>query len=248
MMVVEGKKRNRAYRRPAISISRFTSGLPKVLVLHDVAVVSEVVKLLLADRVEVVAETRSGKAAVALCELLTPDVVIAGDTLIDGVIEYYAAAIMQTGTRVLLVSPPHDTGTALELVALGVTGIIEDDRSPEQLANAVLELASGGAVLPPEVVEVIATDWRRARRSGTNAMHGTELTSRELEVLGAMSDGLSTKAIAHYLGIAAKTVENHKTRIFTKLGVRTQAQAVAMTLSPGDGTRPSDSTSTVNAR
>jgi DNA-binding NarL/FixJ family response regulator len=248
MMVVAGKKRNRAYRQPAISVNRFTSGLPKVLVLHDVAVVSEVVKLLLADHVEVVAETRSGKAAVALCELLTPDVVIAGDTLVDGVIEYYVAAILQTGTRVLLVSPPHDTATALDLAALGVTGIIDDDRSPEQLADAVLELALGGAVLPSAVVEVITTEWRRARRSGTNSMHGTVLTSRELEVLGAMSDGLSTKAIAHHLGIAAKTVENHKTRIFTKLGVRTQAQAVAMTLSPGDGTFPSGSTSAIHAR
>ena len=49
-----------------------------------------------------------------------------------------------------------------------------------------------------------------------------------------MSDGLSTKAVAHQLGIAVKTVESHKTRIFGKLGVRTQAQAVALAIGNDD--------------
>ncbi len=68
------------------------------------------------------------------------------------------------------------------------------------------------------------------RRRNADEHLGAELTSRELEVLGAMTDGLSTKAVAHHLGIAVKTVENHKTRIFDKLGVHSQAQAVAMAI------------------
>ena len=52
-------------------------------------------------------------------------------------------------------------------------------------------------------------------------------------MLGAISDGLSTKAVAHHLGIAVKTVEHHKSRIFDKLGVRTQAEAVAVALGTG---------------
>jgi DNA-binding CsgD family transcriptional regulator len=56
-----------------------------------------------------------------------------------------------------------------------------------------------------------------------------------------MSDGLSTKAVAHHLGIAAKTVENHKTRIFDKLGVRTQAQAVALAIGHSGARVPSPS-------
>jgi DNA-binding CsgD family transcriptional regulator len=42
-----------------------------------------------------------------------------------------------------------------------------------------------------------------------------------------MADGLSTKAAARLLGIAVKTVESHRTRVFAKLGVRSQAQLVA---------------------
>ena len=219
-----------AYLRPSIRVSRYTSGLPKVIALHDLAVVPDLVKLLLAERAELVAETVSGRAAVALCELLVPDVVVVGEMLIDGVADFYIPALLHTGTRVLMVPEPRETARLLELVELGVTGIVDTDRAPQEMAEALLVLASGGAVLPHDVVAAMAAEWRRFRRKGPDGLRDSDLTARELEVLGAMSDGLSTKAIAHHLGIAVKTVENHKTRIFDKLGVHTQAQAVAIAI------------------
>jgi DNA-binding NarL/FixJ family response regulator len=216
-----------------MQVNRFPSGLPKVVVLHDHEYVPETISLLLADRVDIVAQTQSGKAAVALSELFVPDVVVAGELLMDGVIEYYLQAILQTGARVLLVSEPHDTARLLELVENGVSGVVDGDQSPMVLADAILVLAAGGAILPPDVVAVVASDWRRIRRGGAHGSQGDALTPRELEVLGAMSDGLSAKAVAHRLGISVKTVENHKTRIFDKLDVRSQAQAVAITIANG---------------
>ena len=56
----------------------------------------------------------------------------------------------------------------------------------------------------------------------------TSLTPRELEVLVALAEGLTTKAIASRLGVAMKTVESHKVRLFDKLGARTQAHAVSI--------------------
>ncbi len=58
-----------------------------------------------------------------------------------------------------------------------------------------------------------------------------------------MAEGMSGKAIARHLGVALKTVENHKIRVFNKLGVRTQAHAVSVAigqglLTTGDGRRP----------
>ncbi len=165
--------------------------------------------------------------------------------LLDGVIEHYLPALLHTGTRALLVSEPHERIRLLELVALGVTGIVDTAQMPGELADAVLVLAAGGAVLPPDVTATIATEWRRAGAGGANRLVGSDLTNRELEVLGAMTDGLSTKAVAHQLGIAVKTVENHKTRIFDKLGVRTQAQAVALAI--GNGTVRSSAVSAADA-
>ena len=53
------------------------------------------------------------------------------------------------------------------------------------------------------------------------------LSPRELEVIGLLVDGRSNKDIADALGLAEKTVRNHVTRLYRKLGVRNRAQAMA---------------------
>src|SRR5436305_1144934 len=80
----------------------------------------------------------------------------------------------------------------------------------------------------------------RSEDGDANGGPRSNLTPRELDVLEAMSDGLATKAIASRLGVATKTVENHKVRIFDKLGVRTQAQAVSLAIGHGLLSRPPD--------
>lgn len=230
-----GGRQQLPYSGPSIRVTRFKPGLPKVLMLHDVPVIIETTKALLSDQAEVIAVTHSGQFAVSLSQLLSPDVVIVGDTVSDGVTEHYIPGLLQTGTRVLHVSHQVQASNVMDLVGIGITGIIDGGNSPEQIVNAVVVLAAGGAFLPADVVAAIAADWRRGRTKGTIEAHGTQLTERELEVMGSMSDGLSTKAIAHHLGISVKTVENHKTRIFDKLGVRSQAQAVALIHRKGEG-------------
>jgi len=223
-----------AYHRPAIRVTRYTSGLPTVLFVGDGGVVAEAVRLLLTGHAEAIAEVRSGSDAVALCELAAPDVVVADELLDDGVAESFVPALVRTGARVLLLCGPAETARLVALVALGATGLVDVDATPADVADAVVALAGGGAVFPPDVVAAVSSEWRRTRRSGTGEERIAALTERERAVLGAVSDGLSTKAVAHHLGISVKTVESHKTRIFGKLGVRSQAEAVAVAL----GSRP----------
>ncbi len=63
---------------------------------------------------------------------------------------------------------------------------------------------------------------------GPNAPDTPRLTSRELQVVQGIADGLSTTRIAQRLGLAPKSVDNHKQRIFTKLDVNSGSQAVAV--------------------
>jgi DNA-binding NarL/FixJ family response regulator len=224
------RDRHHTYHRPAFRVARYTSGLPTVVVLGAGGVVVEALRLVLDGRAEVVGEVGSGKDAVALSELLAPDVVVVDEILEDGVAETAVPALLRTGTRVLLLCGPSETSRLVDLVALGVTGLVDQDGTPADVANAVITLAAGGAVLPPDVTAAVATDWRRSRRRGGGDSRTDELTDRERDVLGAVADGLSTKAVAHHLGISVKTVESHKTRIFAKLGVRSQSEAVALVL------------------
>jgi DNA-binding NarL/FixJ family response regulator len=70
--------------------------------------------------------------------------------------------------------------------------------------------------------QVVRLDERRAL-----------LTHREVQVLGAIGGGATTRGVANRMGISPKTVENHKQRIFTKLGVQNQAHAVSIALRKG---------------
>jgi DNA-binding CsgD family transcriptional regulator len=56
---------------------------------------------------------------------------------------------------------------------------------------------------------------------------GTLLTPREMEVLGAIGEGLTNKAIARRLGISLHTVKFHVESLFRKLGARTRTEALA---------------------
>lgn len=100
--------------------------------------------------------------------------------------------------------------------------VIGESQGDEQsCVSAEAPIASLAQALAPGAVD-------RSRTVGT-------LTKREWEVLGLAAQGLAAKQVARQLGISPKTVEQHKTRIFTKLGVPNLAAAVTMLGFAGNG-------------
>ena len=72
-----------------------------------------------------------------------------------------------------------------------------------------------------------------ATSSQASAISGKATSRPKTPSKMAMAEGMATKTIARHLGVAIKTVENHKIRIFDKLGVRTQAHAVSVAIGHG---------------
>lgn len=81
----------------------------------------------------------------------------------------------------------------------------------EHLAKAIEEVASGGSVIDPQVVDVLVD----ARTSKPSVLD--RLTPRELEVLSEIAKGRSNAAIGDVLFISSRAVEKHINSIFTKL-------------------------------
>ena len=214
------------YRSPAIRAHLYRSDLPKVVTVHENRFVAPGLLEALAGRAEVVADCVYGAAALRLTDLLVPSVVVAGELLGDGLIDHFLPDLVRAGARVLLLTDELHPDRFIELVGRGLSGISTTDRGLAAVGDAVIDVASGGVVLPPLLMAAVVTQWRSGWRRGT-ADPAVELTLREMEVLNAMADGLSTKATARVLGVAVKTVENHKTRVFAKLGVRNQAQLIS---------------------
>jgi DNA-binding NarL/FixJ family response regulator len=184
--------------------------------------------------IKVVAETARGSELVELCDLHAPDVVISGVDFEDATLEQCLGALFVSGTSVLALCADCSEDRVVSVLMSGAAGYLRHDASGQQLLDALDAISRGGAALDPLAAKTVLGQWRTFRlRAWTGPTHRQELTPRERDVLIAMVEGLSARAIGERLGVATKTVENHKIRIFDKLGVNTQAQAVSLTLSQG---------------
>jgi DNA-binding NarL/FixJ family response regulator len=84
----------------------------------------------------------------------------------------------------------------------------------DQLVRAVCEVAGGGSVIDPKVVEALVE--ARSRRADSPLSF---LTPRESEVLAAMAQGRNNAAVAATLGLSERAVEKHINSVFSKLGL-----------------------------
>ena len=126
---------------------------------------------------------------------------------------------------VIMLSQYVDTAVALEMFASATKrrGYLLKDRvgRPATLQQAVRDVADGGTVVDPEVVEVLL----RARGSGEGSALA-QLTAREMDVLRLVAQGLANKGIAERLNIGRPAVEKNLTSVFTKLGIDDDASHV----------------------
>ncbi len=173
----------------------------------------------------------TGVELVAYCRRRPQTTLVVGLDCDDGPLEQFLDDLLVCGTSVLVLADETNPERAVGLLEAGIRGFLHLDSAMDQLADAIRSVQDGGVVLHPWFAATILGEWRVGRR-GAHLAPGA-LTPRERDVLAAMTEGLSTKAIARSLKVAPKTVENHKVRIFSKLGVRNQAQAVGVAITHG---------------
>jgi DNA-binding NarL/FixJ family response regulator len=209
----------------------------RVLIADPNALVRSLLRTaLLQGDVTVIAETGTIAELLELCATEQPDVVVTNSDLDGGVIDPHVIALVDDGSRVIVLTRDPSPERLTALLAAGVSGYLLREVDPDAVVDAVHAVARGDIALHPVAASTVVDQWRRMRVSAGGSTVGNQrlaLTPREVDVLAAMADGLSTKGIARRLGVAVKTVENHKTRVFDKLGVRTQAHAVATAIGQG---------------
>ncbi|MEZ5322828.1 MAG: response regulator transcription factor [Microthrixaceae bacterium] len=117
---------------------------------------------------------------------------------------------------VVVLSQFLDPTYALELLAEGSEGraylLKERVSDPDQLVSAVTQVAAGGSVIDPKVVEALVDQRRRSENSPLQ-----RLTTRELEVLEQIAQGRNNAGVAAALVLSERAVEKHINSIFSKL-------------------------------
>jgi DNA-binding NarL/FixJ family response regulator len=210
----------------------------RVLLVDDNAIVRRGIASLLAEspEIEVVGEAADGREAIARAAETKPDVVCLDVRMpvMDGVA---AAGPLSEKSKVLMLSYSDEQHLVTGAIRNGAAGYLVHGRfEPDELERRILAVARGEMVLSPAVTPAVFDALRRApgadndpRQEGLGA-----LTAREREILNLLARGRSNRDIAEELFITNKTVKNHLSRIYEKIGVHSRAEAIALWLGVGD--------------
>jgi DNA-binding NarL/FixJ family response regulator len=164
----------------------------------------------------------------ASLNLATADVLLLADEAALPDLRRMLAGEAQIG--IVLLSDDERTIANLRALPLAGWGIAPRDSSPEELQATVTAVGQGFVVLPPALAERLLT-----QRSSDLPLDAPSepLTTRELEVLELMGQGLPNKQIARTLQISEHTVKFHISAIFAKLGAASRTDAVGRAVRQG---------------
>lgn len=169
--------------------------------------------------IELVAAAADGEAAVRLAAQHRPHVVLMDLNLpgVPGLEATRRILLAAPDTAVLVLTMVDDDDTVVAAMRSGARGYVLKGAGQEEVLGAVRTVAAGGAVFGAGVAGHLLA-W-----SGRGTAY--DLTKREADVLGLIAAGRSNPQIARALGISVKTVQNHVSRVLTKMQVRDRTQA-----------------------
>ena len=205
----------------------------RLVVVDDHQVFADALGVLLGaeDDLEVLAVAPDAEKALIVVGELRPDVVLMDVDLpgMNGISATRHVLERCPDTRVIVLTALMDPAVVEGAAAAGAIGFVSKQRAADDLLGAIRAASRGE--------EVFRTNDLRALWDGkvTTAERSkiSQLTSRELEILQALADGLSTDELASTLFLSRRTVQGHVQSILTKLHVRSKLEAVLYGLRHG---------------
>ena len=187
-----------------------------------------------APEITVVAEGVNGADALRLVAEHNPDVLVLDVNLPDLNGLEVAQALRGRGasTAILVLTAYDDSQTVFRLLESGAIGYILKDEALETLVSAVRAAARGESWLSPTVARQVL---RRAVGETPSPPEppASPLAPREMEVLCLLAQGLDNAAIAQRLVVTKRTVQNHVSNIYGKLGVTSRTEATLYAIRHG---------------
>lgn len=194
----------------------------RIIIADDHPVVRSGLRALLASQsdFEIVDEASNGEEAARLAISLVPDLILMDlqMPILDGLGAIKLIRDKLPKINILVLTTYGTDADILPALEAGAIGYLLKDTPPEQLFQAVRNVARGEMALAPRVAEKITQRLINPAK--------TALSSREIEVLELASQGNSNKVIAKKLFITEATVKSHFVHIFSKLSVTDRTSAV----------------------
>lgn len=185
----------------------------KVLICDDDVLIRESLKILLPlkGNIDVIGEAGNGQEAIDFCLNNKVDVALIDIRMpiLNGV-EAVKEINNRTNTKCLILTTFDEDEYVNETISYGTKGYILKNSSPDQIANAIISVYNDSIVLNENILGKIHDNDKLPE------INKYEFTDREIDIIKAISEGLSNKEISQKLFISEGTVRNYITNILNK--------------------------------
>jgi DNA-binding NarL/FixJ family response regulator len=206
----------------------------RVLVVDDQTLFRTGLANLLAgdERVEVVGQAADGAEAVEQARKLKPDVVLMDVKMpnVDGIEATRRMIQAMPAVRVLILTTLETDSQVIQALKAGASGYVLKDSSVAAIISSIIAVMAGERVMASAVANRVL---EMLTGTATPKEFYDGMTNREIEILKLMATGVPNKQIAYRLKISEKTVRNHVSNMYEKLGIYDRSQAVLYAVKKG---------------
>jgi DNA-binding NarL/FixJ family response regulator len=202
----------------------------RLILADDHVLVRQGLKSLLeSEGFAVIGEAADGLELTRLVRSQNPDLVVLdiGMPHLNGLSAALELARAYPRIRVIILTQHDERQYVAEALRCGVKGYVLKSQAARDLVQAIRRVCQGEVYLSPGVSGAIAEAY------GSPPSAGDVLSVRERQVLQLIAEGDSTREIAVRLGISAKTVETHRSKLMQKLDIHDTAGLVRYSIRSG---------------
>ena len=206
----------------------------RVLVVDDQTLFRTGLTSLLSEdeRVDVIGQAVDGADAVKQAIKLKPEVVLMDIKMPnqDGIEATRQIIEAIPGVKVLILTTFETDSQVIQALKAGASGYVLKDTSAAAIVSSIVAVMSGEKVMASAVANRVL---EMLTGTTTPKEFYDGLTNREVEILKLLANGMANKQIAYRLKISEKTVRNHVSNMYEKLGIYDRSQAVLYAVRKG---------------
>lgn len=179
---------------------------------------------------KLIGEAANGQELLNLLETIQPDIVLMDLQMpvMDGVEATERVQLQFPNVKIIILSMHEEDRFIIHLLEKGVNGYLLKDTEPTEVENAIRRVMSDGFYYSDFVAKAMHRKvLTRVAAAVPNFNNKINISTREMEVLKLLCEGLSTVEISNQLFVSPRTIEGHRLRLLEKTGTRNTAGLVA---------------------
>lgn len=203
----------------------------KIMIADDHLMIREGLKNLLEldGDIQVISEAVDGEDCLDKLQVVKPDVLLLDINMPkkNGLEVLKSLKSKRSKLKVLVLTVHNEIEYLMKAVDIGVNGYVLKDSESAELKKAIFTVAEGETYIQPSLIPALNAKMIETNKDAEKIK---SLTKRELDVLKLLAVGMFNKEVGKRLEISERTVKNHVSNIFKKLGVTDRTQAAVFAI------------------